>query len=147
MTNEPQPTNDDPAVLVHNEINDVIAFLRANVHRHLAMIAFIEKYRSVFEQHGVMPTHYPHSVDIDNPSREDALRLMQAFGGKWQKTVNGINIDYCQEIDGVTVRLWSTPPPPSCRIVEVEEVVPAEPEKRVMKRKLVCIETEGEGAI
>ncbi len=123
---------------IRTKIDEVISYHRADVKRRLAIVEFIEKHRSIFEEHLVAPTHYPQSVDIDNPSREDALALMKAFGGKWTKNVNGVNVDYWQKIGDAIVRLWSTPPPPSCRVVEVEEIVPAKPEEKVIRKRLVC---------
>ncbi len=76
---------------------------------------------------------------------KEIVQAVRAIGGKWQKSLNtsygeSPKIDYVTELDGVQVRCWAGEPPPSCRIVEVEEHVPAQviPAKVVKVRKMVC---------
>jgi hypothetical protein len=75
-------------------------------------------------------------LDFNNLTREQSLIVISTLrAGKWQKSVNGENIDYETQIDGVTVRLWAAGPPDSCRVIEVEEIVPA---TTITRRRLVC---------
>lgn len=91
-------------------------------------------------QHLLDKAHvYCEQLDFNNLTRAEAVEVMQALGaGKWRKESNEAYptcIDYIAVIDGWTVRLWAAGPPESCRIIEVEELVPAT--TRTV-RKLVC---------
>lgn len=86
------------------------------------------------------------SVDFDNLEHKDVIRVVRSLGGKWDKTTNShavageIRVDYAREVDGVQVRCWAGKPPPSCRLVEYEEIIPEQiiPAKVVKRTKLVC---------
>lgn len=84
---------------------------------------------------------YMGQLDIDTLTREESLQVIGALhAGKWSKTVNSSmteKMDYETTINGVKVRLWAAGPPDSCRIVEVEEVIPA---TKIVHRRLVCTE-------
>lgn len=70
---------------------------------------------------------FSNQVDFDCLPHKEVIKVIRALGGKWKKEPNSADktrIDYIQEIDGVTVRCWKGEPPPSCRLVEVEEQVP-----------------------
>lgn len=100
-------------------------------------------------------------LDFDFLPHAEVIRVIRTLGGKWKKTQNehaimpedqkrekGQAIDYERTIGPVTVRCWAGEPPPSCRIVEVEEVIPAHtlpavperhiPEVRKKVRKMIC---------
>lgn len=83
-------------------------------------------------------------LDFDNLSREEAVEIMLVLNaGTWTKQLNYSSealIDYEAVVDGVRVRLWAAAPPDSCRVIEVEEVIPA---TTMIRRKLVCSEKEG----
>lgn len=80
-------------------------------------------------------------------SRDTALAVIRALSaGKWEKQLcygHSHKIDYTATIDGVTVQIYATQAPPSCRIVEETEEVPAH---TVTKRRLVCTEAKASGA-
>lgn len=86
-------------------------------------------------------TTFGRVIDFNNLTREESLQVISALNaGKWEKSINDAypdKIDYQTTIDGVMARLWAAAPPDSCRVVEVEEIIP---EQRVMKRKLICSE-------
>lgn len=90
--------------------------------------------------HGKL-TLFGGTLDLNNLTREESVEAMRALPvGKWTKGINCGDetlIDYCGTIDSVNVRLWAAAPPDSCRVVEVEEVVPAT--IRTVK-KLICHE-------
>jgi len=85
-------------------------------------------------------------VDFDRLPHKEVIRVIRTLGGKWKKSVNvhadpgKTKIDYVAEINGKTFRCWGGDPPPSCRLVEVEEDVPElvikAHKKKVMK--LIC---------
>lgn len=84
-------------------------------------------------------------VDINNPTREQSVEVIKALGvGKWQKSASFVagKIDYVNTtfLPDTNIRLWSSEPPPSCKLVEYDElipetVIPAHTEK---KFKMVC---------
>jgi len=86
-------------------------------------------------------------IDFDRPTREQTLEIIRGLAaGKWVKSVNydGDKLNYVNDtmFAGLSLRIWASPPPPSCRIIEIEEDVPeqivAAHKKKV--RKLVCSE-------
>lgn len=83
-------------------------------------------------------------LDFDHLSHEDVIKVIKAVGGKWNKEPCDGKINYSTTIEGMRLRCWQGEPPPSCRIVEEEVVIPAQPERREMRRKLVCIEPKEE---
>ena len=82
---------------------------------------------------------YNDYLDFNQLSRQESLTVMKTLNaGKWAKSANGwdtATIDYTAEIDGMKVRLWAAAPPDSCRVIEVEEEVPA---TKIVRRKLIC---------
>ena len=84
-------------------------------------------------------------VDFDNLSHGDAIKVIRAFGGKWGKKKNysdqtAVDYERTEKVDGVTIRCWKSCPPPSCKIVEVDEVIPEHvvAAKTIKKRVMVC---------
>ncbi len=99
-------------------------------------------------------------LDFDWLSHAEVIKVIRALGGRWNKSLNqhaappngarekGQSIDYNGTLDGMPVRCYAGEPPPSCRIVEVEEVIPAHtlpavperhiPEVRKKVRKMIC---------
>lgn len=82
---------------------------------------------------------FESQIDLDNLSHEKVIEVIKAIGGKWTKTpADGARIHYETEVSGVKFRCYSGEPPPNCKIVEVLETIPAQPERTVSVRKLVC---------
>lgn len=84
-------------------------------------------------------------IDFDNLTHSQVVQVVRAFGGKWDKTVadsDKSRVDYQtrEPVSGVTIRCWQGEPPPSCKIVEVEEEIPATvvPARKVKVKKMVC---------
>ena len=87
------------------------------------------------------------NVNLQSATREELLTFLKIFGGKWEKEVNTYRpdtIDYLQKIphpflagNYIYIKATQALPPPSCKIVEVEELVPASIRK---VRKMVCPE-------
>lgn len=71
-------------------------------------------------------------LDFDHLEHAEVIKVVRALGGRWVKkrndlsTANGVEarVDYDSKIDGVDVKCWAGKPPPSCRLVEIEEDVP-----------------------
>lgn len=85
-------------------------------------------------------------IDFDHLPHTEVIKVIRALGGKWQKTANTgakpgeTKIDYAREVDGIEVRCWAGEPPPSCRIVEVEETIPEQviPAHTRKIKKMIC---------
>lgn len=79
-------------------------------------------------------------IDFDNLSHDKVINVIKAVGGKWDKTPasEGGRINYSTTKNGIYFQCWSGKPPPNCKIVEVFETIPAQPERVVTRRKLVC---------
>lgn len=78
-------------------------------------------------------------IQFSSLTREQVLiALASLSGGKWEKKVchmDGGRVDYETEIEGVTVLLFHSEPPTSCRIEEEVIDIPA---RKEIVRKLVC---------
>lgn len=94
---------------------------------------------------------YGERLDFDTLPHAEVIKVVKALGGKWKKSKNGAKegrVDYEQKIGPVEVRCWAGEPPPSCRMVEVEEevpeqIIPAKPEEiipahKVKRFKMIC---------
>ncbi len=89
-------------------------------------------------------------LDFDNLEHADILRVIKAIGGKWDKQPLDYQgeprVNYVGELDGIQIRCWAGKPPPSCKIIEVDEDVPAQPATTRKVKKLVCKEMEAVAA-
>lgn len=83
------------------------------------------------------------TMDFDNLKHPEIIKVISVLGGKWKKEPgdNG-RVNYEATINGQRFRCWQGEPPPSCRIIEEEVIVPAQPERRETRRKLVCVDTQ-----
>lgn len=72
-------------------------------------------------------------------NREDVRVLMQ-LAARWTKESSGSGIDYIGEKDGSYYRIQTIEGalPPTCRVVEEDVVIPAQPEKVVKKMVVKC---------
>lgn len=83
------------------------------------------------------------SIDFDMLAHKEVIAVIRAIGGRWEKTPSNesTRIDYSTTIDGQTIRCYAGEPPPNCRIEEVDEIIPAQPQRIKKRKKLVCKET------
>ncbi len=141
-----EKTTTEPSADLEKEFDEVLAHHQGDVNLRSKAIALMVLHRTAILAVGKLPSYYTVGLDFDNPTRNETIALMKVFGGTWRKSVcNGLNdrINYSQEIDGVTVRLWASPPPPSCTVIEEQVLVPATPEHWTTKRVLRCKDEEG----
>lgn len=139
------------------KIRPIIKSLNAQIKDLEARKRWVHKHSKVLAQ---LPDGYfcGGTLDFDHLEHRDVIRVIRAMGGKWKKSKNENvydggklvqgRVDYEQEIDGLKVRCYAGKAPPSCRIVEYEEVIPAHvipavpeklvPEQRVKKTKMIC---------
>lgn len=86
-------------------------------------------------------TLFGTQIDFDNLSHDKVIEVIQAIGGKWDKSISASasdRIDYKTVKNGITIRCYQGEPPPNCKIEDVLEVIPAQPERTVTVKKLVC---------
>ena len=83
-------------------------------------------------------------LDFDRLPHKEIVKVVRELGGKWKKTPNGESnpgkVDYETKVGDVLVCCWAGDPPPSCRIVEVEEIIPERiiPASVRKVKKMIC---------
>lgn len=133
------------------KVQDTIKELREQITELETRIKWLENHEKVLEN---LPegSYCGGTLDFDALPHEKVIQVIRKLGGKWSKSKNdvapgeiGQGIDYVTTIDGMRVRCWAGQPPPSCRWVEIEEVIPAQvipakviPEQRRVVKKLIC---------
>ena len=114
--------------------------LEAEIAQRQQMIAALDNLG--LENLDVPASLYGGQIDFDNLSHDKVIEVVKAIGGKWDKTISygttEPRIDYKTEKNGIKIRCYQGEPPPNCRIEDVLEVVPAQPERTVTVKKLVC---------
>ena len=129
-----------------NIIDQIKAKIERNLEQNAALTAFLATLRpegielekaTVSVMHGL--------IDIDHPSRRDVEKCLYFLKGqKWDKTENRADsgrLNYITRnefIDGYRVRLWCADPPATCRLVEEQVEVPAQPARKEIRKRLVC---------
>lgn len=119
--------------------------IEANKRNH-EKIRWLRKHRAQLEPVPLQGQMYgDHNVDFNLLPHADVIKVIRAVGGKWKKTLNTSadkkpRIDYETEVDGYRIRCWAGEPPPTCRLVEVEEEIPEQviPAHKIKKVKMVC---------
>lgn len=128
------------------KIDPELARLAAEIERTKGRIKWLKKHRKKLE---ALPeaSVYGSQIDFDNLPHAEVIKVIRTLGGKYKKSKNSQEgkIDYVGEVDGVTVRCWAGEPPPSCRMIEVEEYIPekvipahVEPARTIKRLKMVC---------
>lgn len=80
-------------------------------------------------------------ICISSASRELLMEVIQAFPGKWEKRADYYDsglLRYSIRFNDGTMEFEvevTSEPPPSCKIIEVEEEVPA---RKIIRKKVVC---------
>ncbi len=84
------------------------------------------------------------TLDFDNLSHGDIIKVIKAFPGRWLKepAVESAKINYSVTIDGIKIRCYSGEPPANCKIVEEQVVIPAQPERTEIRKRLVCTKNQ-----
>ena len=106
------------------------------------MIRFLREHQQLVDSLRCPVDIFNGRVDFNYPTHSETIQIIKAFGGKWKKELNPIpgKINYESVVNGMSVRMWAGDPPPSCRIVEVEQYVPEQviPASTIKVRKMVC---------
>lgn len=129
-----------------NLVNQKIASLESEITEYMRLRRWLESHSDLFNQlpeSGSLP-YQDKGIDFDYLPHEEVVRVIGLVGGTWKKEVSSVDnkIDYRTEFDGVKLRCWAGDPPPSCKLVEVEEIVPAQPATTRKVLKLICKEAE-----
>jgi hypothetical protein len=75
-------------------------------------------------------------IDFDRLPHDQVMKVVIAFGGRWNREPVGDRINYVQEVaEGVKVRCYQGQPPPNCRVEYEEVTIPQRTERRA---KIVC---------
>jgi len=128
-----------------------IESLRHRISELTERIQFITSHHWRICKVGVMPSVTYGGIEFDNCERDEALAVMKAFGGKWDKSPNyqGKGIDYRQHTEDFERRITisNAKPPPSCQVVEEEVLIEAQPARMEKRFKLQCVKpVKGETA-
>lgn len=137
----------NPASKAISELPETLALALDSAEAYsTASVAALKKGRAMLM---AIPTTLPNDLEINAyggafwitvKRREDIQTLMQ-LAPRWSKSPRDDGIDYDATVDGVTFKLRAMDAalPPTCRVVEREVEVPAEPAKpaRMVKRMMV----------
>lgn len=123
---------------VDNEVKRIGGEIRQRVE----FIRWLRRNRKKLEDVPEGATFWNGRLDLNYPKHKETIKLIKTIGGKFKKEPGAKEntIDYIGQLDGVPVKVWCGDPPPSCRIVEVEEHIPERivPAHTVKIKKMVC---------
>lgn len=127
-------------------IADQVETLKERIRQAERQIAALTRMAELLPHIEEAPDAYADQLDFNRLPRASVVAVMQGLAaGKWTRTVSTADdgtLDYTNEtmFPGVKVRLWAAEPPPSCRVVECEELVPEHvvPAQRKIVKKVIC---------
>ncbi len=124
-------------------VDEQVNILRKRVVDLRAQIKWLKNHgKKLAEVNGQVIPIYDNQFDLDNLPHKEVVKLIRALGGKWKKSASATanRINYETMVDGMIVRCWAGEPPPSCKIVEVEELVPEKviPAHTRKVTKMIC---------
>lgn len=121
-----------------DEINNRIAFHRSEIDRQNLAIRILSELGNQLNETANLAPGSMFWVFVDN--RTDVEALM-SLAPRWSKSPDGEGIDYKENVDGheLTIKARTNALPPTCKLVEEEYEVPAEPAKpaRTAKRMVL----------
>lgn len=97
-------------------------------------------FKELLEEHEIGASIFCEIIDFDHLPHDKVVKVIQAFPGKWNKEPQEFGVHYTTTYEGQKLRCYNGEPPPSCKIIEVEEDVPATPARKRIVRKLQCPE-------
>jgi hypothetical protein len=84
------------------------------------------------------------SIDFDFPGRAETVELITFLkAGKWDKALSNSEgkIDYINKhLISMKLRIYAAEPPGSCKIIETEVEIPAQPARKIIRKTLQCTE-------
>lgn len=110
-----------------------------------ALVLLASKLNTFDEQLSVS-THGDY-IDFDNLKRGQVVKLLSHLkSGKWKKEpgYESGKINYINEtfLPDTKLRLYAAEPPASCKLVEEEIEIPAQPARKEKRIRLVCKDHE-----
>lgn len=126
-----------------SQVDTEIAFCEAKIAKIKKKMAWMEKHRDLLEATEKWDSFSDDHIDFEELSHKEVISVIRTLGGKWEKNPEGndrITYRNDKNEDGLVIRCYKGEPPPSCRVVEVEEHVPAVviPASVRKVRKIVC---------
>jgi hypothetical protein len=121
-------------------------YFTREVERCKAYLQFLEDHYDTLTALDIRPSFFMDTVDFNNLTRPEVVKVIKAFPGKWAKTPSyhgdGITYTLNRTVSNLSMRIYNGEPPASCKIVEtVEYQVIPERVERIVHRKVVCPET------
>lgn len=122
------------------KIESLIKEMSEKITLYQSRLEWLQKHRETLE---VIKTQtdavfYSGGFDFDSLPHDEIVKVIKVIGGTWKKEPCGHDkINYIGMLDGVTVRCWAGEPPPSCKIISEEVLIPAQ---KVIRQRLVCKE-------
>jgi hypothetical protein len=117
----------------------IITKTKFDMEKLQTFLRWVEAHAQPLDSLPFEPSFWNGQCDFDNLTHDKVLLVMQTFAaGHWDKTLEGVRVNYETIIDGMIVCCWHGEPPPSCKIVEERVLVPLVPERWETVRKLVC---------
>jgi hypothetical protein len=131
-------TNHNDTMTTYDKLTSKI---KAEIAEREQQLEFLESIKEQLQSVSCNAVFYGDGIDFDNMTHSETIGVIKAFGGDWEKkpNANGTSIDYERDWEGRTLRVWAGQPPPNCKLVDVIETVPAQPEHTVTRKRLVCV--------
>ena len=118
----------DPIAVLNAEIDCVLLNGKEVANQALMRVMWIQEHRNDFIAMGMVPAGYSNFIDLDNLTREQVVKALQIFPGKYTKTKQDSGMHYERDLgNGLTLRFYNAALPPGCKLVEKTVEIPAQP--------------------
>ena len=126
-----------------NNKEQVLKTIQEKITHCLQQIALLERIDALLGSDIDRDYDETHNgIDIQYPGTHAAtVEIMKRLAaGHWEKEYNNTSINYLNKTFAppLILRIYCSPPPPSCQLVEYEVVMPAQPEHIEKRFKVVC---------
>lgn len=124
-------------------VDEAIKTCEATILGMRKKIEWFNMHRKLLETIPNWSTFGDNFVDFEQLNHKQVIEVIRHIGGKWSKEVCGedrITYSNYKADNDMVVRCYKGEPPPSCKIIEVEEHVPSKviPASVRKVKKLVC---------
>lgn len=111
--------------------------LKDEIRRYQLALAIAEKFRDQLSESVIFSPSSYLTISVD--TRED-LQVLMTMGSLWKKRYFGSGIYYVTEINNeeVTLIAHEGALPETCKVVEEEQVIAAQPEQRITRKVIKC---------
>lgn len=122
---------------ITKDLQDSLNYHRGALSRYNKLQAWVdanvEKLEQLSEDTNVGV--YSSSLQFYTDDRDEVMRIIQLFPGTWDKHTDDVMIYMLKVSDDVTLHIHTKALPPSCRLEEYEEQVPA---RTIKRKRVVC---------